>query len=448
MSEWKKVKIGDIAVESKTLESNPDVNKKIRVRLNVKGVEQRPIIAEKEGATKYYVRRSGQFVYGRQNFHKGAFGVIPNSLDGFSSSADLPAFDIDKSCIPEWLVFWFKTENRYLQLSKHAKGIGSQRVSTSDFYKTEILLPNINTQRAIIKKVQTIEQNTVKFDSEISNQQTYLTQLRQAILQEAIEGKLTADWRVKNPVEKGNPDFDAAALLATIKAEKQKLIAEGKIKKEKPLAPINADDVPFALPDGWVWVRLGEICFVTKLAGFEFTKYFSLKSEGEIPVVRAQNVKPNRLIEENLLYIEKSVSEILHRSALTKPCLLITFIGAGIGEVAVFDKQERWHLAPNVAKAEVLNDEISLKYLMYVTHSSLGISEFFKFQKATAQPSLSMGTIRQILIPLPSLAEQNAIVERVDRLLASVNALEQQVQERKTYAEQLMQAVLKEAFAG
>ena len=204
--------------------------------------------------------------------------------------------------------------------------------------------------------------------------------------------------------------------------------------------------MPFALPDGWVWAGLGEICFVTKLAGFEFTKHFSLKSEGDVPVVRAQNVKPNRLIEENLLYIEKSVSEILHRSALTKPCLLITFIGAGIGEVAIFNKKERWHLAPNVAKAEILHNEISLKYLMYATHSNLGISEFFKFQKATAQPSLSMGTIRQVLIPLPPLAEQNAIVERVDRLLESVNALELQVTERKSYAQQLMQAVLKEAF--
>ena len=97
------------------------------------------------------------------------------------------------------------------------------------------------------------------FKSEISNQQTYLTKLRQAILQEAIEGKLTAGWRVKNPVEKGNPNTDAAALLETIKTEKQKLIAEGKIKKEKPLTPINPDDVPFCLPDGWVWVRLGEV---------------------------------------------------------------------------------------------------------------------------------------------------------------------------------------------
>ena len=80
MSEWQKVKIGDIAIESKVLEENPDANKKIRVRLNVNGVEQRPLIAEKEGATKYYTRKTGQFIYGRQNFQKGAFGVIPSSL--------------------------------------------------------------------------------------------------------------------------------------------------------------------------------------------------------------------------------------------------------------------------------------------------------------------------------------------------------------------------------
>ena len=112
--------------------------------------------------------------------------------------------------------------------------------------------------KKLAKRFYTIELNSSAFSLECTHQQIYLKKLRQAILQEAIEGQLTADWRVNNPVCLGDPNTDAQALLATIKAEKQALIADGKIKKEKPLAPINPDNVPFGLPDGWVFKMFNE----------------------------------------------------------------------------------------------------------------------------------------------------------------------------------------------
>jgi restriction endonuclease S subunit len=447
MSEWQKVKIGDIAIESKEIELNPDANRKIRVRLNVNGVEKRPLIAEKEGATKYYKRKTGQFIYGRQNFHKGAFGVVPSLLDGFSSSADLPAFDIDKSCLPEWLVYWFKTENRYLQLLKHARGIGSQRVSTLDFYKTEILLPDITTQQNIIDKLQTVEQKSVLFELEISNQQTYLTKLRQAILQEAIEGKLTADWRVKNPVEKGNPDTDAAALLATIKVEKQKLIADGKIKKEKPFAPINPDNVPFALPDSWVWVRLLEVSLIS--GGMQKTPHRT-PTKNFYPYLGVQNVQRGYLNLNEVKYFEATETE-LERLMLVKNDLLIIEGNGSINEIgrcAIWNEEIENCIHQNhiMRCRPFINSQSN--FFITVLNSKFGIEQMQeKARTTTGLFNLSVGKLGTVIMPLPPLAEQHAIVERVDRLLASVNALEQQVQERKSYAEQLMQAVLKEAFA-
>src|SRR5574344_170305 len=135
MSNWAFVCLSEILTESKIIDNCPDPDRKIRVKLNCNGVEKRPLMSEKEGATKNYVRKSGQFIYGKQNFHKGAFGVIPTELDGFSSSGDLPAFDVDSRCLPEWIYYWFKTDNRYLQLAKHAKGVGSQRVNVDSFLK-------------------------------------------------------------------------------------------------------------------------------------------------------------------------------------------------------------------------------------------------------------------------------------------------------------------------
>jgi hypothetical protein len=126
---WKKIKLGSILTESKVISENPDTNKRIKVRLKVLGVEKRGIENEVEGATKQFIRRAGQFIFGKQNFHKGAFGIVPDELDSFESSSDLPAFDIDKSCLPEFLFYFFKQGNYYLELTKIAYGVATQRIN-------------------------------------------------------------------------------------------------------------------------------------------------------------------------------------------------------------------------------------------------------------------------------------------------------------------------------
>jgi type I restriction enzyme, S subunit len=286
---------------------------------------------------------------------------------------------------------------------------------------------------------------------ENQNQSTYLTKLRQAILQEAIEGKLTADWRKENPVRKGDPDYDAEALLEKIQAEKEKLIKLKELKKGKLPKDSKSFRNLLEIPKQWVWVKADEVYFITKLAGFEYTKYIVLLENGDIPVIRAQNVRPLNIDKTNLLYIDEETSEKLGRCALTKECLLVTFIGAGIGDVATFMEKERWHLAPNVAKMEPFkncDNYIYNKYCNYFLLSNSGQREVFKHMKATAQPSLSMETIRDIDFPLPPLSEQQAIVNRVEKLLTMIDELEKQVSDRKEQLEQLMQAVLREAFEG
>ncbi|EEV19951.1 hypothetical protein TREVI0001_2223 [Treponema vincentii ATCC 35580] len=92
-----------------------------------------------------------------------------------------------------------------------------------------------------------------EINKEIEAQKLYVKQLRRNILQDAIEGKLTADWRKEHPVQKGNPDYDAEALFELIQKERKV------DKKRKALPPILDVEKPFELPIGWKWVRLGEI---------------------------------------------------------------------------------------------------------------------------------------------------------------------------------------------
>lgn len=222
-------------------------------------------------------------------------------------------------------------------------------------------------------------------------------------------------------------DEPAEELLKRIAIVKRGLVRAKKLKESKKITNFISIRDALELPDTWRWASCDELFFVTKLAGFEYTKHFELKDQGDVPVIRAQNVRPWSIEERNLKYLPLKTSLILERSAVTKPSLLITFIGAGIGDVALLETDRRWHLAPNVAKAELFEgceSLLNLKYAVLFLNSPIGRTEIFKHVKTTAQPSLSMGTIRDMDIVIPPLAEQYRIVAKVDELMALCDQLE------------------------
>jgi type I restriction enzyme S subunit len=317
--------------------------------------------------------------------------------------------------------------------SKEAIGLGS-------FGKYELPYFDIDTQIEIKNKFVNSEDIKSSLTTELNQQVGLVKKLRQQLLQDAVQGKL---------VEQNKKDEPASELLKKIKKQKDALIKQKKLKvgraTEQSVSLINEVEIP----KSWQWCKSDEIFFVTKLAGFEYSEHISLKESGEIPVVRAQNVTPLSIDKTNLLYIDAKTSATLERCALIKKCLLVTFIGAGIGDVATFEETERWHLAPNVAKLEPFEgcEELTnVKYLNYYLMSKLGQSEIFKHVKATAQPSLSMGTIRDIDFAIPPIAEQNRIVQKLDELMQYCNELETSIKQSESQNEKILQQVLREAL--
>ena len=325
------------------------------------------------------------------------------------------------------------------------KGSANVALSVSAVKGVEISLPKIEKQIEIINLFNQIDLDHQELAKENTNQKTYLTQLRQAILQEAIEGKLTADWRVKNPAQKDNPNFDATALLEQIKAEKQRLTAEGKIKKEKPLAPINPDDVPFALPDGWVWCHFQDITTAIT-CGIASTPTYHERGR---MFLSAKNIKPYKFMPEKHKFVnENTYQGIINNAKPEIGDILMTRVGAGIGESAIIDQELEFAYYVSLTLIKPLQEFVVSPYILHFLNSSYGIKNAISYStgKGSSQGNLNVNSVRSYMIPFPALAEQNAIVERVDRLLESVNALELQVTEREDYAQQLMQAVLREAF--
>src|SRR5690606_18511655 len=111
-------------------------------------------------------------------------------------------------------------------------------------------LPSIEYQKLAREKIEEVEPRINELNLIFEKNLDYITRLRQNILQEAVQGKL---------VPQDPNDEPASVLLERIKEEKERLIKEGKIKKEKPLPSITEDEIPYELPKGWEWVRLGEI---------------------------------------------------------------------------------------------------------------------------------------------------------------------------------------------
>ena len=321
--------------------------------------------------------------------------------------------------------------NKQLKSITKKSGQAFYNLGKERFIQLIIPIPPLNEQVRIVESIEQftpliaeydkLEHQATKLDGEIYDK------LKKSILQYAIQGKLVPQDSNEEP---------AAVLLERIRAEKKvqlgKKYVESYIYKGDDncyYEHINGKDVDITeellidIPDNWQWRRIKNLFFVTKLAGFEYTNYFTksaITQTNEVPIVRAQNVKMNKFIENTQEFISLELSELLTRSSLTKDCLLMTFIGAGIGDTCLYSTSKRHHLAPNVAKLEPYSKEINLRYCLYWLMSPVGQQCVSNIKKMTAQPSLSMETIRSIFIAVPPFAEQKRIVEKIGEIFAKL----------------------------
>ena len=433
MTKWNNVSLGELLTESNIPSENPDPSKRITVRLNVEGIEKRPFREETKGATKYYIRKAGQFIYGKQNLHKGAFGIIPEELDGYESTIDLPAFDIDKSkVLPEWLMLILTKDNFYKELESIASGSATKRIHPERLFQVKIPLPSISEQKDILKKYDMYKVYHTAISNIIDDARIYIDKLRQSILQEAVEGKL---------VPQDPNDEPASVLLEKIKEEKERLIKEGKIKKEKPLPPITEDEIPYELPVGWEWCRLQEAIDVRD-GTHDTPKYVE---SGGYPLVTGKDFYSGKLEFSQTKYISKEDYEkIILRSKVDRGDILFSMIGGNIGSMVIFEEDIEIAIKNVALFKKYYEGSVDNKYLFYFLKAN--INNIKTLSKGGAQPFVSLNILRNYLFALPPFEEQKRIVEKVDQLMALCDELEKNIEESKKDSELLMQSVLQEAF--
>lgn len=344
--------------------------------------------------------------------HKNDYVISLRSFQGGFEMSDYegvcsPAYQVFYNTIPisyRYYKYLFKSDGFISKMNSLTVGIREgKNIQYKDFSNSPIIIPPKSTQQRIASY---LDKKCSKIEETIQNQQQVIEKLKaykQSLITEAVTGK--------------------------IKIQNGKVCGKYQSYKESGVEWIGK------IPSEWEVGKTGMFTYVTKLAGFEFTDIMmdKISENGDVPIVRAQNVRMFKFNKEIINeYIDLSTSNTLNRCCLDKKCLLITFIGAGIGDICIFDESIRYHLAPNVAKIEIRNfakTKLCEEFLMYYIGSEPGKREIANISKVAAQPSLSMETIRKIKLCIPPFEEQKLIVDYLYPKCLSIDKTIEQKQE-------------------
>lgn len=301
-------------------------------------------------------------------------------------------------------------------LVSKGKGMAQMNINLTILKNTPIPIPPLAEQKRIVEKIEELmplieeygkaEEQLSKLNAEFPDK------LRKSILQQAVQGKLT---------ERDPADEPASELLKRIKAEKEALIKSGKIKKEKPLPAITDDEKPFNIPDSWEWVRLGAVSEIQSSKRVFEKDYVS---QG-IPFFRSKEIGDlyrGEDIQTQLFIAREHYEQLKKDYGVPKTGdILITSVGT-IGNTWICDGREFYYKDGNIIQI-CSNKFIYPRFLQFYIESPLFLGQANTTVSGTAYNALTIIKLKQMMLPLPPLAEQKRIVKRVEELLALCDEL-------------------------
>ncbi len=442
-------KIGDFLIRIKRPVNLMPENdyKLVTIKMNHKGVVLRGTKKGGEIKSKMYEVKKGDFILSGIDARNGAFGIVPGELDGAIVTNDFWYFKIDESIISKNLFFELTSTSWFDEICNRGSDGTTQRIrlQKDKFFNQSISIPLLEDQSIILNKIQRFKTGQTNISKEIQSQKTFVSQLKQAILQEAIQGKLTCEWREKNR-EHISGKNSAASLLENIRVEKDQLIQAKKIKNGKKQQSIDLGNIKPNIPRDWEFPDLDDITqFITD--GTHQTPTYTQK--GKI-FLSAQNVKPFKFMPENHKYVSnKSYEEFSRGKKPEKGDLLVGRVGFK-GETAVIDQEIDFAFYVSLGFIKTFKEFSSPDYLAIVMNSHYGnlYATGNMSSIGASAGNFNLGRIRSFPVPFPSLEEQKAIVAIVEILMEKCSVLEPQIIKSEQQAQMLMQAVLKEAFEG
>jgi type I restriction enzyme S subunit len=425
---WKKIKLREVLSHRKGFIEIDDETeyKLVTVKLHRKGVFLREQLKGFQIKTKkQQVCKAGDFIVAEMDAKVGGYGFIPDYLDGAIVSSHYFLFEVNKEKLrPKFL----EVVSQLKIIQDQIKAVGSTNYAAIRPYNVldwEIPLPPIEKQIEIENLYLKVKQKVDNLNVEFETQLTLLDQLNQAILQEAVQGKL---------VPQDPNDEPASELLKRILA-----LSLSKGKPKKPLPPIKPEEIPFDIPENWVWCRLGEIAESTSGGTPDRSNpnYWNgdiswLKS-GELTDGLIDNESEEKITEEGL----KNSSAKL----FPKGTLLIALYGATAGKLGIL----KFASTTNQAVCGFFENEFyDTKYLFYYLWAFR--KKILKDSWGQAQPKISQTYLKNLPLAFPPLSEQKRIVAEIERQLAKTKQLKEHILANQAAIEQLLKALLHQAF--
>ena len=331
--------------------------------------------------------------------------VLVAPADGICSSEIVPFYLYGKQNLYYWVCV-LKSPYVDSLINSVTYGVKMPRVGTETLLNLVVPLPPLAEQKRIVAEIEELLPLVDRYEQAWTKlkdfNRRFPEDMKKSILQQAIQGKL---------VEQRPEEGTAQELYAQIQAEKQRLIKEGKLKKEKLLPEITEEEKPFEIPEGWMWVRLLSVVDIATnlVQPSDYLDYPHIAPDniekGTGKLLAFHTVEQDKVSSVNHLFFTGQVLYSKIRPLLRKAVL------------APFDGLCSADMYP-------LNTNINKKYLLYYL-----LSDGFNFQIAEAMssrvkmPKINQTELMKVLLPLPPLAEQERIVERLEELLAMCERL-------------------------
>ena len=373
--------------------------------------------------------------------HIGKIALIDNDysdvvVGGFVLML-IPYFSNDE--LSQYLLYAFDAKNHRDNCRNitHKSGQAFYNLSRERLMNLPIPLP----PTAEIKRINEQLKRTLPYVSEYATiddkintlNSSFPEILKKSILQQAVMGKL---------VPQDDNDEPASVLLDRIRVEKQALIKAGRLKKDKHESIIYRrdnshyekldgiercidDEIPFDLPESWAWSRFSTLCN-TLTCGYASTPEYVSEDIGK-PFISAKNVKPFHFMPDDHKYIRRELFETLRDGCCPrKGDILLTRVGAGIGEAAIIDSDLEFAIYVSLTLIKLANYELlNNKYILYWLNSPISIlaAASNTYGKGASQGNLNVKNVRNYLVPLPPTKEQTRIVAKIDQLMLGCNKL-------------------------
>lgn len=302
-----------------------------------------------------------------------------------------------------FVLCYLKNEERVMQ--EKARG-GLQPFVSLKILRTSIIpLPPLAEQKRIVKKIDQVFSVLDTIDKLQAQYADNLTALKSKLIDAAIQGKLT-----KQLPEDGT----AEELYQQIQEEKQRLIKEGKIKKSKPLPAITEDEIPFDIPENWKWIKLGNIANVLGGKRIPAGRTLTTENTGH-KYIRISDMKNGTVNTEGLLFVPEDIYPSISQYIINKDDIYITVAGT-IGKVGKIPAEiDGANLTENADR--IVFSIIDQDWLIVCLSSTVVQKQIERLTTSVAQPKLAIKRIQAFSIPLPPLAEQKRIVQKLDEIL-------------------------------